>query len=107
MTYQLIFSPVVKRELEQSLLWTEAHFGKKQRAAYEKLIGKSLRFLAKSPLKAPSRTREDIGKGTRCLHISRIGKPARHFFIYHVTPNHTVHIARFLHDSMDISTALA
>ena len=103
MSYDLRLSAHAQHEIAQALAWTEAHFGKKQQNAYRKLIRRALSHLMKHPLKAPTRKRDDIGLTMRSLHIAQMGKPGRHFFIYRIVDHNIVEIARFLHDSMDIS----
>ena len=103
MSHHIHLSSYARLEIQKALAWTENNFGKKQHSAYKKLIRSGLIHLAKFPLKAPSRPREDIGPGIFVLHIERNGKKARHFFVFRIVDKKTVYIARFLHDSMNTS----
>ena len=103
MKYVLKYTDEAMRDIEQALVWTKEQFGGLQRSKYQKLINSAARLLEKSPTKSPTRARDDIAQGIRCLHIAKRGKNARHCFYYRIKKNGEVYIARFLHDAMDVS----
>jgi toxin ParE1/3/4 len=66
------------------------------RLALEELVG--------GPEIVGARTRDDIAKGLRDLHIARGGRRGRHLILYRIGPREAgkvIEVLRVLHDAMD------
>jgi len=84
-------------------IWTTEKFGSSQAAKYLKAIGSALEDLMLGPEPIGSKSREEIGKNIRSLHVQRKGYRGRHLLVFKVTKNKTIEVLRFLHDSMEVT----
>lgn len=88
------------------LKWTAENFGPRQSRTYRDTLIRAIADLANGPDVAGSRTRDEIMRGLRTLHVARHGRRGSHFLIYRliyrVATKRTVEIVRILHDSMDL-----
>ena len=111
MTYRLVVSPLARADIIDILEWSIDHFGSEVRDGYEELIRATIELILLEPSQAGSRARSDLEDGVRSLHLMqgrarvragarRIAKP-RHFIVYRQVGD-AVHIARVLHETMDL-----
>jgi toxin ParE1/3/4 len=70
------------------------------------LIYQALADIAIDPDRPPAKRRPEILSGARTFHISRRGKPGRHFLLYRVIDREYIDVGRLLHDSMDLKQHL-
>jgi toxin ParE1/3/4 len=92
--------------MDAILTHTYDQFGARKHREYQKLIVAALAEIASRPNGPRARHMPGIHPDARTLHISRRGKPARHFFLYRVMEDEFIHIGRLLHDSMDLKRHL-
>src|SRR4051794_5422059 len=106
MKFQLRISTRAVRDIEEVLAHTLEHFGASQQEGYRSLIRDALRDISTDPVVFPAKHRPELRRGARTFHIGRRGRPARHFFLYRVSEQGFVEVARLLHDSMDLEQHL-
>ena len=70
---------------------------------YRNLIEDALEEIATDPFGARIKSRPEIDEDARTLHIGRIGKAARHLFLFRVPEEGVVEIDRLLYDGMDLT----
>jgi toxin ParE1/3/4 len=83
--------------LDGVLLYTERHWGKRQRDTYRRALYRGIRRLADHP--GLGREREDYEPGTR-------GNPPEHHVIIYRATDTELHVARILHERQDIDAIL-
>jgi toxin ParE1/3/4 len=103
---KLRFSKPAAQDIEDVLAYTRAHFGDKKHKEYKELILLALSDISIDPNRRPARKRPEIHPDARIFHIARPGKQARHFFLFRVTNDLFIDIARLLHDSMELERHL-
>jgi len=91
-----------RHDLAQALNWTLENFGSRQHKKYLSLIKQSLQDIGNDPDGLKSKARPKLYPDARTLHIARKGKMARHFFVYRITADGNIEVARFLHDAMEL-----
>jgi toxin ParE1/3/4 len=106
MRHKLRFSRAAIRDMEAVLAYTLERFGERKCEQYKFLIRQALADVAADPHHHNARHRPEIHPDARTFHISRRGKPARHFLLYRITAEHYVDIGRLLHDSMELNRHL-
>ncbi|HWA21591.1 MAG TPA: type II toxin-antitoxin system RelE/ParE family toxin [Caulobacterales bacterium] len=94
---------LAEKDFADILNWTAENFGARQAGVYAGLLRAAVKALASDPFTRPSRKRDEIGKGSRTLHVAR---PGRHMLVYRLTAEDTVLVLRILHDSMELSRHL-
>ena len=102
MSYHLRFSKRAVRDIDQVLIYTLEHFGRRKQEEYRALIRTALADIAANPFAARAKSLPGLHPHVRVLSIARARKPARHFFIYRVVADQSVDIGRLLHDAMDL-----
>ena len=102
MSWSLRILDHAAQDIEAVLTVTWRSFGEVQYEAYRRLIHDALVEIATDPCGARVRARPEIHEQARTLHIGRIGKPARHFFLFRIAEDNVVEVARLLHDRMEI-----
>jgi len=88
------------------LKWTTENFGVRQSRLYRNTLVQAIGELADGPDVAGSKTRDEIMRGLRTLHVARHGRRGRHFLLYRVAPGRIIEIGRILHDRMDLRRQL-
>jgi toxin ParE1/3/4 len=106
MKFKLRFSQSVILDMENVLAHTLDQFGEKKHEQYKSLIRQALMDIAADPLRFPAKHRPELHRDARTFHIARRGKRARHFFLYRVSGNEFIEIARLLHDAFDLKRNL-
>lgn len=99
-------SAVAQADFREIIVWTEATFGGPQADAYSTLIEEAIRNLKSGPFASRTRSRPDLGQGTRTLHVSRGNRKARHLIVFRErlgAPVPTIEVIRILHDAMNIA----
>jgi toxin ParE1/3/4 len=94
---RLVLSPSARNDLSDLLLYTERRWGKRQRAAYQALIDRALRELARFP--DLGRARDEIAAGLR-------GHPAGNHIILYRVSDEELTVARILHARQDAEGAI-
>jgi toxin ParE1/3/4 len=92
-------------DFDAIVAWTEEQFGIKQSMSYEEILIAALQSLCGGPSILGAKPRDDLETGLLSLHISRRGKPARHFILFRASISsepQTIDVLRILHDSMDL-----
>ena len=91
------------------LRWTAEHFGPEQHTAYAETLAAALSALIEGPEIPGAKTRSELGKGLRTLHVARGGRRGRHFILFRVGAQEgrpAIEVLRLLHDSMDLARHL-
>ena len=88
--------------------WTLHEFGREQASRYRQLMESALDDIMQNPVGPLSKKRPELRPANIFTHhITRRGKAARHWFIYHVDHGQNrIEIIRLLHDSMEIKSYL-
>ena len=107
MKYTLRISMRAVRDMQNALAHTRERFGERKHDQYKRLIRDALKAIATHPDRPPAKRRPELHPDARTFHIARRGKRARHFFIYRVSEDRFIDIARLLHDSMDLEQHLS
>lgn len=108
----LVLAPAAASDIETILAWSHEHFGETARLRYEALLTQAIMDVADGPRRPGSHERPEIAPGVLTYHLrhsrdrvarslGRVGRP-RHFLLYREGAEDRVHIARVLHDSMDL-----
>jgi plasmid stabilization system protein ParE len=96
---QVALLPIVRRDIRNALAWTKECFGTWKAAEYSALTRIALRALAADP--QSGKRRPDIHPDAWVYPIRRIGRPARHLFLYEIVGGRA-QIYGFLYDGMDL-----
>jgi toxin ParE1/3/4 len=109
---EIAIAPAAKADIAQILVWSDDHFGSAARKRYQALIGAAIYDLAQNPYRLGSVDRPEIAAGCRTYHLSHSRRRAarqgfkvkapRHFIVYRIGAGATLHVARILHDSIDV-----
>jgi plasmid stabilization system protein ParE len=91
--------PIVRQDIRDALAWTKERFGASKAAEYSALTRAALRALAADP--HSGKRRPDIHPDAWVYPIRRVGRPARHLFLYEVVAAQA-QIYGFLYDGMDL-----
>ena len=92
-----------ERDFSAILRYTADNFGGRQAGLYKTLLIDALAALGDGPDIPGSAARDEIAPGLRTLHVSRRGRPGRHFILYRAGQGRVVEILRILHDAMDLA----
>jgi toxin ParE1/3/4 len=104
-TWRVRLSSAAESDIASIAVWTARQFGEAQALAYVETIGLALEALAGGPEIVGARTRDDIAKGLRDLHVSRGGRRGRHLILFRISRRETgefIDVLRILHDAMDL-----
>ena len=102
-TWSVRLANQAEQDVEDILLWTEAHFGTQQAEVYLEVMTTALEALIDGPDILGCTKRDDILLGIRVLHVARYGRKGRHYLIFKVDEDDfSVEVLRILHDSMDL-----
>jgi toxin ParE1/3/4 len=113
---QVILSAVAQQDIRAILAWTQSEFGGNARLRYEALIIQAIRDIVTDPDRPGSLRRPELAAGARTYHLrysrdhvahrqERVHRP-RHLLVFRVSSNLELHLARVLHDSMDLAQHL-
>ena len=104
-----------RRDIRGILSWTEKEFGKGAKLRYEALLIQALGDIVADPDRPGSMERPEImAAGARTYHLefsrARVKGPRvkapRHFLLYRRRDEHTLEVARVVHDSRDLARHL-
>ena len=104
-TWRIRMTVAAKSDIQNILVWTSGHFGRRQARIYADTLRQAIRALTEGPDLLGSRKRNDIGEDIRILHVARGGRRGRHFVLYRANSRvdpPTIDVLRLLHDSMDL-----
>jgi toxin ParE1/3/4 len=101
-TWRVRLGAAAELDFANILKWTTENFGARQSRLYRDTLIQAIGALADGPDVAGSKTRDEIIRGFRTLHVARHGRRGRHFLLYRVAPGGIIEIGRILHDSMDL-----
>ena len=93
-------------DVEHIFDWTETQFGEAQAFAYLDTLSAALESLTGGPDVIGARSRDEIAKGLRTLHVARLGRKGRHFILFRIRRDRkhdVIDVLRLLHDSMDLA----
>ena len=97
-------------DFKQIVRWSAQQFGDVQARLYAQTLSLAIEALHAGPDVIGGRSRDDIGKGLRVLHVARGGRKGRHFLVFRIRRRaHTevVEVLRLLHDAMDLARHVA
>ena len=108
-----VLLPEFRRDLQETISWTEKRFGQAAADRYSALIKRSLRDLREDPTRIGVRLRPDLAPGAYTYHLSfsrdRVSgdkvKLPRHLILYRFKES-AVEFARLLHDGRDLTRHL-
>ena len=104
------YLPVFRRDVQQTVLWSENRFGAAAASRYSLLIQQALNDLLERPTRPGAQARSDLAPHAFVYHLAlsrdrvtgeRVKSP-RHFILYRYAED-KVEFARLLHDSRDLS----
>ena len=112
---KVVLSPEASRDIQETLRWSAAQFGRDAALRYEDLLVQALRDIGKDAERPGSQDLSDLLPGVRAYHLrfSRertrttlgIVHNPRHFIIYRRRGS-WIDILRILHDSRDLGRHL-
>lgn len=113
---RIVVAPAAEEEIRSILAWSNDNFGAAACQRYDALLRRAIKDLAANPDRAGVCKRPELGVAVRTYHlqnsrahvptnVGRVQAP-RHFLIFRVTDDGVLHVARVLHDSMDLNQHL-
>jgi toxin ParE1/3/4 len=84
----------------------DGKFGPRRSRVYRNTLVQAIGELAGGPDVVGSRTRDEIVRGLRTLHVARHARRGSHFLMYRIAPRGTIEIVRILDDRIDFSATL-
>ncbi len=98
---KIILGRLAEEDLANIAAWTAANFGGRQADAYIEAILDTIDEFSSGEL-LRSKTRDEIARGLRTLHMAEPGRRGRHLLLY-MEGEDAITIIRILHDSMELS----
>jgi len=99
---QLRFSSRAVQDIQDALDYTLTQFGEQKRGEYKALIRQALAEIAADPECHRAKRRPELHRDARTFHIGRVGKRARHFFVFRIAGDEFIDVGRLLHDVMEL-----
>jgi toxin ParE1/3/4 len=109
-TFTPSYLPDFRRDIQETALWSEDHFGGAAADRYGLLIRQALRDILEDPTRPGAKARPDLAPHAYVYHLifsrervagERVKAPC-HFVIYRQI-DEKVEFARLLHDSRDLA----
>jgi toxin ParE1/3/4 len=113
---RIVLAPAARRDIRDTLIWSEERFGERAASRYRELLKQALRDIAADPERPGSRARPELARGVRTYHLffSRerargelgiVNRP-RHLLVYRRRGEAVVDIVRVLHDARELDRHL-
>ncbi len=113
---RIVLAPAARRDIRDTLIWSEERFGERAASRYRELQKQALRDIAADPERPGSRARPELAQGVRTYHLffSRerargelgiVNRP-RHLLVYRRRGEAVVDIVRVLHDARELDRHL-
>ena len=107
------YLPGFRRDIADTLTWSEHQFGSAAADRYAALLRQALRDLLENPVRPGAKMRPDLAPDAYVYHLmfsrDRVSgegvKSPRHFVLYRYR-NDRIEFARLLHDSRDLERHL-